>query len=906
MADKIVGVYDIKVDQAVKNLNKLEKEVKDVGTQSKKTAKDTEQQYTKLSKNLSGSFKNMGRNLAGAFAIGSATAIFASAVKSAVNVAKGFEAQMSRVRAITGATSKDFERLSDNAKKLGSSTRFTSTQVAELQEEFAKLGFSTSEILNATEATLSLATATGSDLAESANVAGAVLRSFGLDAEETQRVVDVMALSFSKSALNMTDFSEAMKFVAPIAKSANIEIETVTALLGKLADSGLRGSIAGTGLKNLLAELSNESSGLAKKVGFAVKNSNDLTRAFEVLATKNIDLTEALALTDRRSAAAFTTLIRGAEDIKVLNQELINAKGAADKMADTMENNFAGSVTKLSSAWEGLMLRIAGSNGTLKIFVDLMTDYINLTNRVLTSEEDLHKQDIAANAERGKRNALTIKEIEAYKKVAIAAGQYEEVVNAMFSQELSGRVDFLNKKIAEQKDILKETEGTVSDSNTQYGVQKDLYEDTAGAISEAENMLAQYEAELEETLKTQQKFNKELEDGGGEGGDAETYTYSIAQLNKELKDLKDEFKKAEIGSDDWNNKVIEISKKTSELEAATRKATAQLVMFQQAARGFDPFAVDELDDRGAEGIGLDFKDIESEVDDISDKITEPIDLYAESVANGTDIADDLWQQHFNNVMFMQDQAAENDKKNKEEQEARFYDFYNASMDLFANLSQLQRNLNEEELNNLAAQLERGQITREEYDAKRKEIMREQAESDKALAIFDATVNGASAIVNALNTDPTGILSAIVGASVAAQIAAIASQPLPQFADGGFINEHGEFVGRKHSQGGVKIEAEGGEFITAAKYAQPNKDILKAINSGGWEKYKVENIIAPAIEQVLEGGLQGLGASYSLQNNFNDRNLLKAIDRHRSSDKDGFMYLAKELKRMNPRKRGGFA
>ena len=356
MADKIVGVYDIKVDQAVKNLNKLEKEVKDVGTQSKKTAKDTEQQYTKLSKNLSGSFKNMGRNLAGAFAIGSSVAIFASAVKGAVNVAKNFEAQMSRVRAITGATSKDFERLSNNAKNLGSSTRFTATQVAELQEEFAKLGFSTSEILNATEATLSLATATGSDLAESANVAGAVLRSFGLDAEETQRVVDVMALSFSRSALNMTDFSEAMKFVAPIAKSANIEIETVTALLGKLADSGLRGSIAGTGLKNLLAELSNESSGLAKKVGFAVKNSNDLTRAFEVLATKNIDLTEALALTDKRSAAAFTTLIRGAEDVKVLNDELLNATGSAKEMADIMENNFAGSVTKLSSAWEGLML----------------------------------------------------------------------------------------------------------------------------------------------------------------------------------------------------------------------------------------------------------------------------------------------------------------------------------------------------------------------------------------------------------------------------------------------------------------------------------------------------------------------------------------------------------------------
>ena len=885
MADKIVGVYNIKVDQAVKNLNKLEKEVKDVGTQSKKTAKDTEQQYTKLSKNLSGSFKNMGRNLAGAFAIGSATAIFASAVKSAVNVAKDFESQMSRVRAITGATSKDFERLSDNAKKLGSSTRFTATQVAELQEEFAKLGFSTSEILNATEATLSLATATGSDLAESANVAGAVLRSFGLDAEETQRVVDVMALSFSKSALNMTDFSEAMKFVAPIAKSANIEIETVTALLGKLADSGLRGSIAGTGLKNLLAELSNENSQLAKRIGFSVKNSNDLTRAFEVLATKNIDLTEALALTDKRSAAAFTTLIRGAEDVKVLNQELLNAEGAADKMADTMENNFAGSVTKLSSAWEGLMLRIAGSNGTLKIFVDLMTDYINLTNRVLTSEEDLHKQDIASNAERGRAQALTIKQIEAYKKVAIAAGQYEEVVDAMFSQELSGRVDFLNKKIAEQKDILKKTEGTVSDSNTQYGIQKDLYEDTAGAISDAESMLAQYEAELEETLKTQQKFNKELEDGGGDGGDVETYTYSIAQLNKELKELQKEFKGADIGTDEFFAAADKVEAKIKEIDAAMRLLVD---------REFATLPTEEIE-----------------------AISE-IDLFpTEDISDAPLIPQEAVDRYKKQLEDMGGAWFDFNKKRKEDTELteeEITDLVAASFqtiaDLSNTLSQVIQNNYQNELNALDRSLEDGQISRERYEEQKRQLQRKAAQSERDARLFSAILNTAAAVTSALNTQPFlplgPIMAGIAAASGAAQIAAIASTPIPSFADGGFINDNGEFVGRKHSQGGIHIEAEGGEFITAAKYAQPNKDILKAINSGSWEKYKVDNIIAPAIEQVLEGGLQGLGASYSLQNNFNDKNLLKGTDRLRQSNKDGFIYLGDRLERaLSNKKRGGY-
>ena len=870
MADKIVGVYDIKVDAALKNLNKLEKEVTDVGKTSSKSAKQTEQAYTKLSKNLGNSFKNLGRQLAGAFAIGGSVMLLKNALTGIINTTRDFEFQMARVKAITGATSEEFKRLSDDAKRLGSSTKFTATQVAELQEEYAKLGFNTSEILNATEATLTLAEATGSELAESANVAGAVLRAFGLDASETQRVVDVMALSFSSSALNMTDFAEAMKFVAPIARAANIPIETTTALLGKLADSGLRGSIAGTGLKNLLSKLSDENSKLAKELGFSVKNSDDLFKAFQQLQQGHIDLSKATELTDERSKAAFLTLINGIDAVEDLDAALNNAAGSADNMAGVMRDTLKGDIDRLNSAIEGLALALGEGEGGLakvvRLAVSNWTDYIDIIAEAALSTEQLIKLD--------------------------AVKRFHELKQSVQGSEES--IDDLIKRYREA--IIAETE-YYSALLKRHGFDEERQRREMAAI-ESMKMFVKF---LEEKRDAQKKDNEETEDSNEK---REVYTRSIAQLNKELKKLKDEFKEAEIGSDDWNNKVIEISKKTSELEAATRKATAQLVMFQQAARGFDPFAVDES--RSAEEMGLNFKDIESEIDDISNKITEPIDLYAESVANGTDIADDLWQQHFNNLMFMQDQAAENDKKNKEEQKADFFDYANATGDLFSKLSQIQRNLNEEELNNLAAQLERGQITREEYDAKRKEIMREQAENDKALAIFDATVNGAAAIINALNTDPTGVLAAIVGASVAAEIAAIASQPLPQFAEGGFINEHGEFVGRKHSQGGVRIEAEGGEFITAAKYAQPNKDILKAINSGQWEKYKVENIIAPAIEQVLEGGFQGLGASYSLQNNFNDRNLLKAIDRHRNSDKDGFMYLAKELKRMNPRKRGGFA
>lgn len=224
--------------------------------------------------------------------------------------------------------------------------------------------------------------------------------------------------------------------------------------------------------------------------------------------------------------------------------------------------------------------------------------------------------------------------------------------------------------------------------------------------------------------------------------------------------------------------------------------------------------------------------------------------------------------------------------------------------IFRSISQIQANLVQEEMNSLREQLEQGAITREQYEEKRKALLRQQAEDAKAAAIFEATINGAVAVVSAFK-DGGPVLAALVGAAVVAEIAAISSQPLPQFAEGGFVNEHGEIIGRSHAQGGVLIEAEGNEFITKGKYAQQNADILRAINSGEWEKYKMENIIAPAINQVLEGGFGGMGASFMLNGGFNDKNLLRAIDRHRTSDKDGFVYLANELKRLKPRRRGGF-
>lgn len=231
-------------------------------------------------------------------------------------------------------------------------------------------------------------------------------------------------------------------------------------------------------------------------------------------------------------------------------------------------------------------------------------------------------------------------------------------------------------------------------------------------------------------------------------------------------------------------------------------------------------------------------------------------------------------------------------------------------DFYSSINELQSLQNELALQDLKQRFQAEEITRQEYEEKRRAILRKQARQEKANALIQATVNTALAVTAALNTQPFlplgPIAAGIAAASGAIQIGMIAAQPTPQFEEGGFVDSKGYISGRSHKTGGVLIEAEGGEYITSKKYAQRNKDILEAINSGNWERYKFENIISPAIEQVLEGGMDNIGASIVLQNKFNDKNLLKAIDRHRTSDKNGFEFLANELKKLKQPNRGGYS
>lgn len=262
------------------------------------------------------------------------------------NVFREFELEMAKVKAVSGATGEEFKSLSENAKELGRSTVFSAREVAGLQLEFAKLGFTAKQITGVTEATLNLAQASGSDLARSAEVAGATLRGFGLDVSETGRVTDVMAASFSNSSMDMESFAEGMKMVAPIAKSAGMSLEETTAMMSLLANSGIKGSMAGTQLRRIISELA--------------ATGKPTTEAIRELAESGLTLVDAKDEVGRAAQGALTILADGVNQINPMTKALEESSGAAKDMADIMDMTAAGASKALGSAVEGLAIEFGG------------------------------------------------------------------------------------------------------------------------------------------------------------------------------------------------------------------------------------------------------------------------------------------------------------------------------------------------------------------------------------------------------------------------------------------------------------------------------------------------------------------------------------------------------------------
>lgn len=283
-----------------------------------------------------------------------------------------FDGQMGAVKAVLGsAASKDFPMLTKEAQRLGATTSFTATQAAEAMENLARSGQSPAEIMSSIGPVLAAAAAEGMDLGTAADIVASNLKAFSLNAGDATRVADTLAFVSAKTNTNMVGLQEGLKYVAPVASGMKIPIEDTAAALGVLADVGLKGSLAGTGLKNALIKIASSAKGGVVKVGqFSAKVEKTANGGVNLAGTM-LNITEKLTaikdplkrtqagmkllgLRGQGAASAFAAL--SDDKVKLLFSGLAaKAKGSAAEMQKMRLDNLQGQFTLLSSAVDGVV-----------------------------------------------------------------------------------------------------------------------------------------------------------------------------------------------------------------------------------------------------------------------------------------------------------------------------------------------------------------------------------------------------------------------------------------------------------------------------------------------------------------------------------------------------------------------
>lgn len=333
-------------------------------------------------------FKNLPsvtKAVEGAFlAVGTViTTYVLGAFKDLINTIQDFEKQNSKLAAVLGTTIDGVSRLTDQAKYLGRTTTATASQVTGLQIELAKLGFSQEVIEKLTPATLKFAKAVDTDLSSAAAFAGAAMRMFNKDADEAESVMASFAVSTTKSALDFNKLQASLSTVGPVANSFGFSIEETTALLGQLSNAGFDASSAATATRNILLNLADANGDLAQALGGPVTNLDQLVAGLQKLNGEGVDLAKALELTDKRSVAAFSTFLNGADDILALRDSITDCTADFNKMSATMADNAAGSWAGFQSAVEGLVLKFSGLTDGLKILYGWVTELVNWIGSII-------------------------------------------------------------------------------------------------------------------------------------------------------------------------------------------------------------------------------------------------------------------------------------------------------------------------------------------------------------------------------------------------------------------------------------------------------------------------------------------------------------------------------------------
>lgn len=335
--------------------------------------KGLRQARAKLS-TFSNSVQNIGRNLTSVAAVGAAPLAFAAATYA------NFADKMAEVRAVTGATERQFGQLEAKARELGATTSYSASQVAEAMKFLGMAGFNPDQIMAGIPAVLNLARAGSTDLATAADIASDVGSAFGLTADQLGHVADVMAVTASSANTSIEMMGETLKYAAPLAKAAGQSIEDTAATIGVLGNNGIKASMAGTDLALIMKAVGSESREALAGIGVSTTDASGNVRSLidimkEVgVATAGMSQADRLAFFSAhfgRAAKSALILADSAGPMDDLRKKIEGAEGAAAKMAAMMDDNLGGAFRRFMSAFEGVQISIGKAlEGPLKKVVE--------------------------------------------------------------------------------------------------------------------------------------------------------------------------------------------------------------------------------------------------------------------------------------------------------------------------------------------------------------------------------------------------------------------------------------------------------------------------------------------------------------------------------------------------------
>lgn len=291
---------------------------------------------------------------------------------AAFYTAANFEQAMAEVGAVANANAQEMTSLTAAAEELGRTTAFSASEAASGMKFLAMAGFKTNEIIAAMPGMLDLAAAAAADLGTTADITSNVLSGFGLKAEESTRVADVLAKTLTTSNTDLQQLGDAMSYVAPVAASMGIGIETVSAAIGIMSNAGIQGTKAGTGLRGVLMRLgapTKDAKAMMDQLGVSIydaegkmKGLPDIVDQFSLAFEGMTDEQRMSALDEivgKISAPAFLSMIAaGGDELRRFSGELQNAGGTAATVAARQLDTFQGKVKLLRSALEGLAIAV--------------------------------------------------------------------------------------------------------------------------------------------------------------------------------------------------------------------------------------------------------------------------------------------------------------------------------------------------------------------------------------------------------------------------------------------------------------------------------------------------------------------------------------------------------------------